>query len=280
MRWDNAEESDNVVDARRGGGGVRIAAGGGIGMAVLALVVYLLGGDPRVVTQSQPAQPAPPAAQTGGEPASDEGAHFVKLVLKDTENTWNAYFQSRGQRYEEPRLVLFNGAVESACGFAQQAMGPFYCPRDHQVYIDLEFYQELRQRFHAPGDLAQAYVIAHEVGHHVQNLLGIMDKVDNARQGGSRTQANALSVRTELQADCFAGVWAHDAKVTRNRLEAGDLEEAINAASAIGDDKLQKRSQGYVVPESFTHGSSAQRVGWFTRGFESGRVDSCDTFKG
>ena len=276
MRWDGSRESDNVVDARRGGG-VRLAAGGGVGMAVLALVVYLLGGDPRVVTNSVPAVPNRTATTAT---ANDPDVVFVKRVLGDTEATWNAVFKNRGEQYEEPKLVLFSGQVASACGFAQAAMGPFYCPRDHQVYIDLAFYNELKQRFHAPGDFAQAYVIAHEVGHHVQSLLGIADRVADARERGNRGEANALSVRTELQADCFAGIWAHDAKETRNRLEQGDLEEALTAASAIGDDNLQKRSQGYVVPESFTHGSAAQRVAWFKRGFESGRLEACDTFKG
>jgi predicted metalloprotease len=279
MRWDNSRESDNVVDARRGGG-VRMAAGGGLGMAVLALVVYLLGGDPRVVTNNARPAPPPDRATSSTATSNDPDVVFVKRVLGDTEDTWNAYFQKHGQRYEEPQLVLFRGQVESACGFAQAAMGPFYCPRDHRVYIDLAFYDELQERFHAPGDFAQAYVIAHEVGHHVQNQLGIFDQVQEARQGSGRREANALSVRTELQADCFAGIWAHDARESRNRLEPGDLEEALNAASQIGDDKLQKRSQGYVVPESFTHGSAAQRMTWFKRGYESGSLEACDTFKG
>jgi len=278
MRWDNSRQSDNVVDARRGGG-VRMAAGGGLGMAVLALVVYLLGGDPRVVTSSRPAPPPDRATSSTGT-ANDPDVVFVKRVLGDTEDTWNAFFQKRGEKYEEPQLVLFRGQVESACGFAQAAMGPFYCPRDQRVYIDLAFYDELQERFHAPGDFAQAYVIAHEVGHHVQNQLGIFDQVQGARQGSGRREANALSVRTELQADCFAGIWAHDARESRNRLEPGDLDEALNAASQIGDDRLQKRSQGYVVPESFTHGSAAQRMTWFKRGYETGRLDACDTFKG
>jgi uncharacterized protein len=278
MRWDNSRESGNVVDARRGGG-VRMAAGGGLGMAVLALVVYLLGGDPSVVTESRPAPP-PDRATSATETANDPDVVFVKRVLGDTEDTWNTYFQSQGQRYAEPQLVLFRGQVQSACGFAQAAMGPFYCPRDQRVYIDLAFYDELQERFQAPGDFAQAYVIAHEVGHHVQNQLGIFDRVEAARQSSSKARANAISVRTELQADCFAGIWAHDARQNRNRLEPGDLEEALNAASQIGDDRLQKRSQGYVVPESFTHGSAAQRMEWFKRGYESGRLDACDTFKG
>ena len=274
MRWESGRRSDNVIDAR--GRGTRMVAGGGIGMAVLALVVYLLGGDPRVVTQQQPqAREAPRQA----DPAQDAKADFVKVVLGDTEDTWEDLFQKRfGRSYQQPELVLFTGAVESACGFAQAAMGPFYCPRDARVYIDLAFYDELRQRFHAPGEFAEAYVIAHEVGHHVQNLLGISEKVQRARQSSGRAEANALSVRLELQADCLAGLWGKNAhNVT---LEPGDVEAALSAASAIGDDTLQKRSQGYVVPESFTHGSAQQRMAWFKRGFEQGTLDACNTFGG
>jgi predicted metalloprotease len=256
--------------------------GGGIGMAVLALVVYLMGGDPTVVLNNAPA-PAPVEAdkpapgQPGG--AQDEGAQFVSVVLADTEDTWNAVFKQKyGKDYEEPQLVLFSGGVQSACGMAQSAMGPFYCPSDNRVYIDLAFYRELKERFGAPGDFAQAYVIAHEVGHHVQNQLGLSDRVHAAQQRSDKTTANALSVRLELQADCLAGVWGHHAQRARNVLEQGDLEEALNAAAAIGDDKMQKAARGYVVPESFTHGSSAQRQQWFKRGFDSGTLESCDTF--
>jgi predicted metalloprotease len=199
-------------------------------------------------------------------------------VLADTEDAWGAIFQAAGRTYEPPSLVLFSGAVESACGFAQAAVGPFYCPGDRQVYIDLSFYQELQSKFGAPGDFAQAYVIAHEVGHHVQTLLGISERTMAARQRASEAEANALSVRQELQADCFAGIWAHNADRSRQLLESGDIEEGLNAAAAIGDDRLQKQSRGYISPESFTHGSSQQRVTWFKQGFESGRVDSCDTF--
>jgi predicted metalloprotease len=275
MRWESGRRSDNVIDAR--GRGTRMVAGGGLGMVVLALVVYLLGGDPSVVTQQQPSAPEQgPRAAT--DPAQDAKADFVKVVLGDTEDTWEDVFQKQfGRSYQQPELVLFTGAVESACGFAQAAMGPFYCPRDARVYIDLGFYDQLRQRFQAPGEFAEAYVIAHEVGHHVQNLLGISEKVQRARQAGSQAEANALSVRLELQADCLAGLWGHHAhNVT---LEPGDLESALGAASAIGDDTLQKRSQGYVVPESFTHGSAAQRVEWFKRGFQQGTLDSCNTFR-
>jgi predicted metalloprotease len=253
-------------------------AGGGIGMVVLALVVYLLGGDPSVVTNlptNQGPAAAPGPAQSG---PPDEASEFVRVVLADTEDTWNDIFKKNGRDYPEPQLVLFSGGVQSGCGLAQSAMGPFYCPRDQRVYIDLDFYRQLRERFGAPGDFAQAYVIAHEVGHHVQTVLGVSDQVSSAQQQAGRRGANALSVRMELQADCFAGVWANHADKVRNVVEPGDIEEALNAASAIGDDKLQKATQGQVVPESFTHGSSAQRMGWFKRGYDSGDPNTCDTF--
>jgi len=283
VRWSEGRRSDNVIDAR--GRGLPIV-GGGIGMAVLALVVYLMGGDPSVVLngggQGQPAPTnagAPANAGAPGAPAQDQMSQFVSVVLADTEDTWSAIFKQKfGRDYEDPQLVLFSGAVQSACGFAQAAMGPFYCPNDHRVYIDLSFYRELRDRFGAPGDFAQAYVIAHEVGHHVQNLLGISDKVRAAQERSDKAGANALSVGLELQADCYAGVWGHHAQRARNILEPGDVDEALNAASAIGDDKMQKAARGYVVPESFTHGSSAQRQQWFRRGFETGSLEACDTF--
>jgi predicted metalloprotease len=254
-------------------------AGGGIGMLVLAVVVYLLGGDPTVVTNMPQGQP--PAAQDparAGQP--DQASEFVRVVLADTEDTWNDIFKANGRDYPEPQLVLFSGAVQSGCGLAQAAMGPFYCPRDQRVYIDLDFYRELRDRFGAEGDFAQAYVIAHEVGHHVQTVLGVSDQVSSAQQQAGRRGANALSVRMELQADCFAGVWANHADKARHVVEPGDIEEALNAASAIGDDRLQQATQGQVVPESFTHGSSAQRMGWFKRGYDTGDAEACDTFKG
>ena len=283
MRWSEGRRSDNVVDAR--GRGIPIV-GGGIGMAVLALVVYLMGGDPTVILnsggQGQPAPTdagAPANSGAPGAPAQDQMSQFVSVVLADTEDTWQSIFQQKfGRDYEDPKLVLFTGAVQSACGIAQSAMGPFYCPNDHAVYIDLAFYRELKDRFGAPGDFAQAYVIAHEVGHHVQNLLGVSDKVVAAQQRSDKAGANALSVRLELQADCYAGVWGYHAQRERNLLEPGDVDEALNAASAIGDDKMQKAARGYVVPESFTHGSSAQRQQWFRRGFESGKLEACDTF--
>jgi predicted metalloprotease len=227
-------------------------------------------------------QSAPPPAATQAPAASSRGGDqirdFVAVVLADTEDTWRGLFRRMNREYVDPKLVLFTGSVQSACGMAGAAVGPFYCPGDHKLYLDTSFFRDLRDRFGAPGDFAQAYVIAHEVGHHVQTLLGISERVQNARRSGSRAQGNALSVRMELQADCLAGVWAHHADKTRHILEQGDLEEALGAATAIGDDRLQRQSQGHVVPESFTHGSSAQRVQWFQRGFDKGEVRHCDTF--
>ncbi len=254
-------------------------AGGGIGILLLVGVGLFLGVDPsmlmQVVQTQQQSAPAPSAQNTKLE---DEQSQFVAVVLADTEDTWNEVFRKAGRDYREPSLVLFSGSVRSACGFAQAAMGPFYCPADQKVYIDLSFYSDLQNRFRAPGDFAQAYVIAHEVGHHVQTLLGISEQVQRQQAQLSKTEANQLSVRQELQADCLAGIWAHHADRTRALLEQGDIEEGLNAASAIGDDRLQKQSQGYVTPESFTHGSSAQRVKWFKRGYASGDINACDTF--
>jgi predicted metalloprotease len=277
MRWQGRQGSSNIEDRR----GVRFGRAGGIGIGtiLLALVAIYFGQDPSVVLQG--IQPSEPTSQEGPYQESPEEARlreFVGVVLADTEQTWGDIFSQAGKTYEQPKLVLFSGAVESACGFAQAAVGPFYCPGDHKVYIDLSFYQELQNRFGAPGDFAQAYVVAHEIGHHVQTLLGISDRNMAARQRASEAEANALSVRQELQADCFAGIWAHNADQSRQLLEQGDIEEGLNAAAAIGDDRLQKQAQGYVAPESFTHGSSEQRVRWFKRGFESGSVQSCDTF--
>ncbi|MFT3989674.1 neutral zinc metallopeptidase [Aestuariivirga sp.] len=215
---------------------------------------------------------------SGNDVSNDAGKDFVARVLGSTDRIWTAEFQQMGKTYEKPTLVLFSGFVQSACGMAQSAMGPFYCPADHKVYIDLSFYQDMKTKLGAPGDFAQAYVVAHEVGHHVQNLLGIADKVQQARSQASEAEANALSVRMELQADCFAGIWAQEADATKHILEAGDIDEAINAASQIGDDRLQKRSQGYVVPESFTHGTSEQRVRWFKTGFAAKSLNDCNTF--
>jgi uncharacterized protein len=276
MRWEGRRESQNIEDRR----GMRFGRAGGIGLGtiVLALVAAYFGVDPSVVLQNT--QPSGQQAEQVPYEESAEEAQlrkFVSVVVAETEDAWGAIFSAAGRTYEQPSLVLFSGAVQSACGFAQAAVGPFYCPGDRKVYIDLSFYQDLQSRFGAPGDFAQAYVVAHEVGHHVQTLLGISERNMAARQRASEAEANALSVRQELQADCFAGIWAHNADRSR-LLEAGDIEEGLNAAAAIGDDRLQKQSRGYVSPESFTHGSSEQRVRWFKRGFESGSVDSCDTF--
>jgi hypothetical protein len=280
MDWKNGRRSDNIED-RRGMSLGRGVVGGGIGTVVIAVIAMFLGVDPRVVLQGA-GELAPQAAEqrapVRSDPAEERMKDFVSVVLADTEDTWGAIFAAGNARYEAPKLVLFTDAVRSACGNAQSAMGPFYCPGDHKVYIDLSFYRDLTEKLGAPGDFAQAYVIAHEIGHHVQNLLGISDKVHAARQRSDEARANALSVRQELQADCFAGIWAHHANRSRQILEAGDIEEGLTAAAAIGDDRLQKQGQGYVVPESFTHGSSAQRVKWFKRGIESGSVKSCDTF--
>lgn len=282
MRLDNERESSNIEDRRRSGGIVQSGGKIGLGTIALALVAMYFGVDPNLVINGMGALESPsPQAQTANQPANDEMTKFVSMVLADTEDTWHDLFAKMGKQYEDPKLVLFSGATPTACGTGQSAMGPFYCPADHKIYIDLMFYQELKSRFHAPGEFAQAYVIAHEVGHHVQNILGISDKVQAMRQqANSEADANALSVKLELQADCLAGVWAFHANRARSILEQGDIESAINAATAIGDDNLQKQSQGYAVPESFTHGSSAQRVAWFTRGIQQGEIKLCNTFAG
>ncbi|HJW25252.1 MAG TPA: neutral zinc metallopeptidase [Rhodocyclaceae bacterium] len=278
MRLGDERESENVEDRR---GGFSIGGGGlGIGGIVIALIAsYLFGVNPLTILgllEGQPTQQSAPAAHA--PPPEDQMATFVSKVLASTEDTWQDIFRQQGRQYEDPKLVLFSSAVPTACGTGQAAMGPFYCPNDHKVYIDLSFYRELKERFRAPGDFAEAYVIAHEVGHHVQNLLGIAGKVDAARRRASPAQANALSVRLELQADCFAGVWGKRADAMRHILEPGEEEEALTAAAAIGDDRLQQQTQGRIVPESFTHGTSAQRVEWFRRGFESGDPGRCNTF--
>jgi len=272
MRWSGREQSGNVED-RRGMGG-RVAIGGGIGGIVILVISLLLGENPLnyINTESGPI-----TEQTS--PAEDQQAQFVGVVLKDTEDVWNKLFMEQlNANYQEPKLVLFTQSVDSGCGFASAATGPFYCPTDAKVYIDLSFYDDLQMRFDAPGDFAMAYVVAHEVGHHVQNLLGISDKVHNAQQSQSEEEANALSVKLELQADFFAGVWAHHAQEMKNILEEGDIEEALNAANAIGDDRLQMQSQGYVVPDAFTHGTSKQRMHWFKKGFDTGDINQGDTF--
>jgi predicted metalloprotease len=292
MKWEGNRQSDNVEDRRSdgptmGGGGFRMGGGRGIGIGtiVIALVAgWALGINPLTllgVLGGGGGAPEASMVQQGPAqrpPADDKMAAFVSTVLADTEDVWRAQFKAQGATYREPKLVLFRGSTRTACGAGQAAMGPFYCPGDEKVYIDLGFYETMKTRLGAPGDFAQAYVIAHEVGHHVQQLLGISEKVDAMRQRSSPEQGNALSVRLELQADCLAGVWANNAQRSRQILEQGDLEEALNAASQIGDDTLQRKSQGTVVPESFTHGSSAQRVSWFKRGMTSGSLRDCNTF--
>ena len=279
MRWKDGRRSGNIEDRR----GVRLsgkAKGGGIGLLVLVLVGLFFGIDPALILQLGGNMTTPSVQESSYTPseAENELADFVSVVLADTEDTWGALFSRAGGRYEEPTLVLFTGAVESACGFAQAAMGPFYCPGDRKVYIDLSFYHDLKTKMGAPGDFAQAYVVAHEVGHHVQNLLGLSGKVQAMRQRLSQPDYNKLSVRLELQADCFAGLWANHADRTRHILERGDVDEALNAASMIGDDRLQQQSRGYVTPDSFTHGTSEQRTRWFRTGLQAGSIQACDTF--
>jgi len=280
MDLDREQESQNIED-RRGRRVSRGVAGGGIGTLIIILLALFFGFDPRMLLQGNvqeanyPQGPPPQSQQTG---TNDEMREFVARVLGSTERTWDEIFQAGGQTYQKPTLVLFSDAVESACGYGQAAAGPFYCGADQKLYIDLSFYRELRDRFRAPGDFSQAYVIAHEVGHHVQNLLGIMRKVQSLQSRSSEREANALSVRLELQADCLAGIWANHANRERGILEQGDIEEGLNAAAQIGDDRMQKRAQGYVVPEGFTHGSAEQRVQWFRRGIQSGDLKQCDTF--
>ncbi|TXG94972.1 MAG: hypothetical protein E6R10_00905 [Rhodocyclaceae bacterium] len=286
MRLDDQRESDNLEDRRGGGGGIGLPIGRGsfgIGTILIALIGgYVLGVNPLtllgLVDQVQHSVPQQQSAPAHRPPADDEMARFVSKVLASTEDTWRDIFRASGKQYQDPKLVLFTGATPTACGTGQSAMGPFYCPGDHKVYIDLAFYRDLKTRFKAPGEFAQAYVIAHEVGHHVQNLLGISGKVEAQRRRVSETEGNALSVRLELQADCFAGVWGKHADSMRKILQPGELEQALTAAAAIGDDRLQQQSRGRIVPESFTHGSSEQRVRWFRAGFDSGDVNQCNTF--
>jgi predicted metalloprotease len=303
MRWGRGRRSRNVEDRRgmgmpsagrmrlpgglglpRGGGmprGSTLRRGGigGIGLIVVMLIGLFFGIDPSVLFQGAVTTAPPPSSgPTARSPADDRLADFASAVLADTEDTWHPLFEASGGRYQEPVLVLFSGAVESACGFAQSAVGPFYCPGDAKLYLDLEFFQDLEARFGAPGDFAQAYVIAHEVGHHVQAQLGILQQVQAERAKLGEADANALSVALELQADCLAGIWAHHAHRARQILEQGDIEEGLRAAAAIGDDRMQRRAQGYVVPEAFTHGSSEQRVHWFREGLAKGQRSACDTF--
>jgi predicted metalloprotease len=287
MDWEKGRESDNVVEDAGGGGGGRGFGGihlglGGVAIVVVASLLFgknplemlaLVSGGGEPVTQS-----APPRAMPEAD-ANNPQIRFVRAVLGSTEDVWGAYFQAQGKTYERPRLDLFRGQVSTACGAASAAMGPFYCPGDRLVYLDLEFFQEMDTRFHAKGDFARAYVIAHEVGHHVQNLIGVMDKVDTARARGAAMEgASGLSVRQELQADCFAGVWANRSQAQLNWLQEGDIDAALNAAAQVGDDTLQKQARGYVVPDSFTHGTAVQRSRWFKNGFGSGDIRSCNTF--
>ena len=282
MRWRKARRSDNVVDARGRSGGI----GGGrltlAGVAIVVVIGLLSGQDPMQILGQLADQSGPTPTQQSSAPANgdDPQVAFVQSILGDTEDTWRALFQQSGQQYRDPTLVLFRGGVNSACGFANSAVGPFYCQGDQQVYLDLQFFDEMASRFSVAGDFAQAYVIAHEVGHHVQTLLGVSQQMQAARQRGAPMEGdNGLLVRQELQADCFAGVWANHAQQRHDWLEEGDLEEALNAANAIGDDRLQQQSQGRVVPDAFTHGTSAQRVKWFRIGFDSGDPTRCDTFQ-
>ena len=282
MRWKKARRSDNVVDARGRSGGL----GGGrlslAGVAIVVVIGLLSGQDPMQILGQLADQSGQAPSQPNSTPANgdDPQVAFVQAILGDTEDTWRALFQQSGDQYRDPTLVLFRGGVSSACGFANSATGPFYCPGDRQVYLDLQFFDEMASRFSVAGDFAQAYVIAHEVGHHVQTLLGVSQQMQAARQRGTRMEGdNGLLVRQELQADCFAGIWAYHAQQRHDWLEEGDLEEALNAANAIGDDHLQQQSQGRVVPDAFTHGTSAQRVRWFRAGFESGEPARCDTFQ-
>jgi predicted metalloprotease len=281
VRWDDLRQSSNVEDVRGstgGGRGLKLGVGG----TLIALVVaYFLGIDPRLILglmSAAPTQTPAPAAATGAP--QDEQGRFIAAVLGETEDTWSAIFQARGAQYVPPKLVLYRDEMPTACGTGSAAAGPFYCPLDRKVYLDLGFFQQLSDEFQAPGLFAEAYVLAHEVGHHVQNQLGIADKVRAAQERASEAQGNQLSVRLELQADCFAGVWAKHADQTKHILEQGDVESALRAAASVGDDTIQKRARGYVVPDSFTHGSAAERTSWFKRGLASGSIQDCDTFAG
>lgn len=282
MRWEGDRESDNVEDRRGLSLGGRGFALGGIGTVVVTLIALYFGVDPSVILNQVAS--SPPAAEqqqaAARSPEENKLAQFSAVVLADTEDVWTQVFKEKGSAYPMPKMVLYTGEVQSACGFAQAAMGPFYCPNDQKLYLDLSFFNDLHTRYGASGDFAQAYVIAHEVGHHVQNLLGILEKAHAAQESAPKEKANAIQVRVELQADCLAGVWANKADQTKRILEAGDVEEALAAASGVGDDRLQQQSRGYVVPESFTHGSSEQRMRWFSAGAKSGDMAQCNTFKG
>src|SRR5688572_663247 len=281
MRWQGRGRSSNVQDRRGSGSGGKMA-GGGLGLLAVAVVVALLGGDPSALFQEGlnrtiNSQISPQSRFSEAE--QQEMVDFVSVVLAETEDTWGRYFAARNAEYPQPSMIIFSGGVDSGCGFAQSAVGPFYCPVDQNLYIDLDFFYDLKNRHDAPGDFAQAYVIAHEVGHHIQNVLGVLEQGEQMKQGQSGAAANQISVRTELMADCLAGVWAADTN-NKGLIEEGDIEEALNAASQIGDDTLQQQAQGHVVPDSFTHGSSAQRYEWFKKGYDNGQLESCDTFTG
>ncbi len=280
MRWQEGRRSDNVEDRR--GVPTGLAIGGGIGTLIIVLIATFLGADPRqvvnLIQNNQQAAPKQGGAPVPGNAAEEERKEFVATVLADTEDVWDDIFQSMNKQYSKPKLVLFRDRVQSGCGNASSSVGPFYCPADAKVYLDLGFFQELKERFKAPGDFAEAYVVAHEIGHHVQNLLGTSDKVHAAQSRAGKAQSNELSVRLELQADFLAGVWAHHAQKMKQILEKGDIESGLRAATAIGDDRLQMQAQGYVVPDSFTHGTSEQRVRWFTKGLKTGDITQGDTF--
>jgi hypothetical protein len=282
MRWEGDRQSENVEDRRGMSVGGKGLAVGGIGTIVITLIALYFGVDPSLIL-NQVATAPPAAEQQQADPSSrgpeeNKLAEFSSVVLADTEDVWGQVFKQNGSTYPNPKMVLYTGEVRSACGFAQAAMGPFYCPNDQKLYLDLSFFNDLHTRYGASGDFAQAYVIAHEVGHHVQNLMGILDKAHTAQENASKEKANAIQVRVELQADCLAGVWANKADQSKHILESGDVEEALAAASGVGDDRLQQQSRGYVVPESFTHGSSEQRMRWFSAGAKSGDVNQCNTF--
>ena len=280
MKYIGRRKSSNVEDRRGMSSGRKIGVGGGIGTIVIVLIVVLLGGDPREVLNVMQSQQGYTETAVEYQPTAHEQelADFVSVVLADTEDVWHKLFENSGLTYREPKLVLFNGAVESACGLAQAATGPFYCPGDEKVYIDLNFLEQLQERLGAKGDFAVAYIVAHEVGHHVQKQLGVLDQVHSLRGQVSEKRYNEQTVRLELQADFYAGIWAYHAQKMKNILEQGDIEEAMNAAQAVGDDRIQKQMQGYVVPDSFTHGTSAQRMEWFKKGFTTGNVNNGDTF--
>jgi predicted metalloprotease len=278
MKWIGRDESDNVEDRRGMSTGRKVAVGGGIGTVVIALIVLLLGGDPTQLLNNSQKTPVTQTGQVEATAEEDSMAHFVRVVLKDTETVWGKIFQQSGSTYEQPRLVMFRDQVESACGLATSASGPFYCPGDHKVYLDLSFLEELKTKFGAYGDFAVAYVVAHEIGHHVQNQLGILEKENSERASSSQSRSNNISVRIELQADFLAGMWAHYEQTMLDALDPGDIDEAMNAACSVGDDVLQKRYQGRVTPDSFTHGTAAQRKEWFRKGYTSGDFNQGDTF--